>query len=72
MIFSQWRKLVAQSFAFFENKKYTIKINFSLQIVELFTAHLVVYFFLNRVIFKATMIEELKCAVKKIRKKCCL
>jgi hypothetical protein len=31
--------------------------------------HLVVYFvFLNRVTFKATMIDELKCAVKKFEK----
>ena len=28
--FSQQRKLVAQSFAFFGNKKYTIRMNFSL------------------------------------------
>ena len=43
MIFSQPRKQVTQSFTFFENKNYTIKISFSMKIVELFTLHLMVY-----------------------------
>jgi len=38
------KRLVAQIFSVFESKKYTIKINFSLQFVELFTPHLLVYF----------------------------
>jgi len=46
--FSPLRKLIAQNFAFFKNKKYTIKINCSLSIVELFTLHLVEYFFFNK------------------------
>jgi hypothetical protein len=38
---------------FFENKKYTIKMNFSLYIVELFTLHLVVYFaFLTKRVYR--------------------
>jgi hypothetical protein len=36
-----WSHRVSPSF---ENKKYIIKINFSLQIIELFTPHLVIYF----------------------------
>jgi hypothetical protein len=43
MIVSQLRKLVTQSFTFFENKNYTIKISFTMEIVELFTLHLMVY-----------------------------
>jgi hypothetical protein len=36
--------MVAQDFAFFGNKKYTIKISFNVQIVEFFTLHFVIYF----------------------------
>jgi len=43
MIVSQLRKLVTQSFTFFENKNYTIKISFTMGIVELFTLNLMVY-----------------------------
>ena len=42
--FSQPQKLVVHSFAFFENKTYAIEISFTMQIVELFMMHLVVYF----------------------------
>ena len=38
MVVSHLRKLVTQSFTFFENKNYTIKISFTMGIVELFTA----------------------------------
>jgi hypothetical protein len=49
MIFSQPRKLVTQSFTFFENKNYTIKISLTMEIVELFTLHRFVYFiFFNK------------------------
>ena len=43
MIVSQLQKLVTQSFTFFENKNYTIKISFTMGIVELFTLNLMVY-----------------------------
>ena len=43
MIVSQRRKLVTQSFTFFEIKNYTIKISFTMEIVELFTLNLMVY-----------------------------
>ncbi len=43
MLVSQTRKLVTQSFAFFENKNYTIKVSFIMGIVERFTLHLMVY-----------------------------
>ena len=43
MIVSQLRKLVMQSFTFFENKNYTIKISFTMEIVELFMLNLMVY-----------------------------
>ena len=42
--FLQPQQLVAHSFAFFENKTYTIGITFTMYTVELFTLHLVVYF----------------------------
>ena len=42
MIVSQLRKLVTQSFTFLENKNYTIKISFTMGIVELFTLNLIV------------------------------
>ena len=43
-------RAVAQNFAFFENKKYTIKISGLIQTVGLFTLHLVMYFvfFVNK------------------------
>jgi hypothetical protein len=43
MIVSQLQKLATQSFTFFVNKNYTIKISFTMGIVELFTPHLMVY-----------------------------
>ncbi len=43
LIVSQLRKLVTQSFTFFENKNYTIKISFTMGIVELFTLNLMAY-----------------------------
>ena len=43
MIVSQLQKLITQSFTFFENKNYTIKISFTMGIVELFTLNLMVY-----------------------------
>ena len=51
MIVSQLRKLVTQSFTFFENKNYTIKISLTMEIVELFALHLMVYpvFLLKRI-----------------------
>ena len=45
--FLRLQKLIAQNFAFFENKKYTIEISFIMRIVERFTLHLVVYFVLS-------------------------
>jgi hypothetical protein len=44
-VFHNGKRLVVQSWSIFENKKYTIKMIFCLQFVELFTLHLVVYFF---------------------------
>ncbi len=55
MIFSQPRKRVTQSFTFFENKNYTIKISFIMGIVELFTLHLMVY-----AVFLIKRIQRLK------------
>jgi hypothetical protein len=43
MIVSQLRKLVTQSFTFFENENYTIKTSFTMGIVELFMVNLIVY-----------------------------
>jgi hypothetical protein len=43
MIVSQPRKLVTQSFTFFENKNYIIKISLTMGIVELFALHLMIY-----------------------------
>jgi len=67
--FQNGKRLVAQSFSVFENKKDTIKINFSLQFVELFTLHLVLYF----VSFEYSDIRgnnngRMKVCSKKIRK----
>ena len=55
MIVSQFQKLVTQSFTFFENKNYTIKISFTMGIVELFMLNLMVY-----VAFLIKRIERLK------------
>ena len=51
MIVSHLRELATQSFTFFENKNYTIKISFTMGIVELFTLNLMVYvaFLIKRV-----------------------
>jgi hypothetical protein len=43
MIVSQLRELVIESFTFFENKNYTIKMSFTMGIVELFTRNRMVY-----------------------------
>ena len=65
--FYDGKRLVARSFASFENKKCKIKINVSLQVVELFTLHLVVYFvILNAVILEVKIIGELKFAGKNV------
>jgi hypothetical protein len=53
MIVSQPRKLVTQSFTFFENKNYTIQISFTMEIAEFFTLHLMVY----AVFFNKTYLE---------------
>ena len=42
-IISQPRKLATQSFTFFENTTYTIKISFTMEPVKLCTKHLMVY-----------------------------
>jgi hypothetical protein len=41
---STLQKVFSQNFALFENKKYTTKINCTLETVELFALYLVVYF----------------------------
>jgi hypothetical protein len=43
MIVSQLRELVTQSSTVFENKNSTIKISFTMGIVELFTLNVMVY-----------------------------
>ena len=59
-LFHNGKRLVAQSFSVFVNKEYTLEINFSLQSVDLFTLHRVLYFVvLNRVIFKGIIKEEI-------------
>ena len=56
--FSHGRNLVAQNFVCFENKKCNYKISCSLEIVELFALHLVVYF-----VFRYNLLSDwkLKC-----------
>jgi hypothetical protein len=68
-VFHNGKRLVVQSFSVFETKKYTIKINFSLQFVELFTLHLVVYFvFLKYSDIRGNNNRRIKTCCKKIRK----
>jgi hypothetical protein len=43
IIVSQPRKLVTQSFTFLESINYTVKISLTMEIVKLFTLHLMVY-----------------------------
>jgi len=42
MIVSQPRILVTQSFTFFDNRNFIIKMSFTMEIVELFALHLMV------------------------------
>jgi hypothetical protein len=52
---------------FFEHKKYTNKINCSLQPVELFTLHLTVYF----VLFKGNLFRDKKDKIRKRNSRSC-
>ena len=71
--FHNGKRLAAQRFSLFESKKYAIKIHFSLQFVELFTLHLLVYFaFLKYSDIRATIVEKLKFAIEISSRKYCL
>ena len=61
MIVSQPRKLVTQSFTFFKNKMYIIKISFTMQLVELFKVHLMIYLIFCNKTFLGIKIWNAKC-----------
>ncbi len=68
-VFHSGKRLVAQIFSVFGNKKSIIKINFSLQFVELFTLHLVVYFvFLEYSDIQSNNNKRIKMHYKNIQK----
>jgi len=61
--------LVAQSFSVFENKRYTITINFILQFVELFKLHLMVYLvFVEYIDIRGNNNRRIKICSKKFQK----